>query len=198
MNYIERALEKSGALWRAQEEALKKGLVRSAHGMLPQEDAALPRQMPRTENGAAFGTAAAQSETDTAQTDRSTGAEAEWAQMPSDVPRGEAGQRTEMLRVRLLQRLLGTQGTTHAPAQQETDAADTRRAERFLHAAAAEDGTAWLTQMLHANDAAGLSAAQEADAPAVRETVRDMQDAETLSRGLERDARRYDGGFLLY
>ncbi|MDD5912861.1 MAG: hypothetical protein PUC62_01055 [Oscillospiraceae bacterium] len=51
---------------------------------------------------------------------------------------------------------------------------------------------------LHVGDISGLAAAGETGGAAVREVVREVQDAQALSRGLERDARRYDGGFLLY
>ena len=51
---------------------------------------------------------------------------------------------------------------------------------------------------LQVGDISGLAAAWETGGAAVREVVREVQDAQALSRGLERDARRYDGGFLLY
>ncbi len=51
---------------------------------------------------------------------------------------------------------------------------------------------------LQVGDISGLAAAGETGGAAVREVVREVQDAQALSRGLERDARRYDGGFLLY
>lgn len=50
---------------------------------------------------------------------------------------------------------------------------------------------------LRAN-AAGTSAAVRGEETPLRETARETDGTETFSRSLERDARRYDGGFLFY
>lgn len=65
-------------------------------------------------------------------------------------------------------------------------------------AAAGENAAAWLKQELARGDAPGLTTpARELDGPLpAREAG--TTESERLSNGLERDARRYDGGFLFY
>ena len=57
----------------------------------------------------------------------------------------------------------------------------------------------WLRQELGTNmtAAAGIAAAKERDA-FVLSQEREMRETEAFSQSLERDARRYDGGFLFY
>ena len=57
----------------------------------------------------------------------------------------------------------------------------------------------WLRQELGKNmtAAAGIAAAKERDA-FVLSQEREMRETEAFSQSLERDARRYDGGFLFY
>lgn len=59
-------------------------------------------------------------------------------------------------------------------------------------------GTAWLMKTLRGSEVAGLAAANARESVTVREIVREGLDTQALSGSLERDARRYDGGFLLY
>ena len=57
----------------------------------------------------------------------------------------------------------------------------------------------WLRQELGKNmtAAAGIAAAKERDAFTLSQE-REMRETEAFSQSLERDARRYDGGFLFY
>ena len=178
MNYLERSLERSGELWRAQEEALSRSLASAyVRASATEEDAAqdaasgAARQVPLPRGEAA---------------DESGGV--------GDAAGAERSE-TEAYRRRLAEKLLGgAGGDTGAPPLWRVQEEQAKTPAPF----AEENGAAWLARALQVGDISGLAAARETGGAAVREVVREVQDAQALSRGLERDARRYDGGFLLY
>ena len=187
MNYLERSLERSGELWRAQEEALSRSLASAyVRASATEEDAAqdaasgAARQVPLPRGEAAD--------------ESGEGAESDSAGGAGDAAGAERSE-TEAYRRRLAEKLFGgVGGDTGAPPLWRVQEEQAKTPARFAEG----NGAAWLARALQVGDISGLAAARETGGAAVREVVREVQDAQALSRGLERDARRYDGGFLLY
>ena len=179
MNYLEWVLLRGAALWREREKALRERLSR-----------------PAAKNVGAAGTngdaADAGEEAAPARTERRENA--------ADGETGSAA-------ARAMQRL---RGAPDAPSSAREEA-EGRAAPVGMtaHAAAPlweESAThgggsaaVWLRQELGKNmtAAAGIAAVRERDAFALSREL-EMRETEAFSQSLERDARRYDGGFLFY
>ena len=61
-----------------------------------------------------------------------------------------------------------------------------------------ESGARWLADELGRGTAEGIASARTRENEPVFAPVLETADLQTLSQSVERDARRYDGGFLLY
>ena len=86
-------------------------------------------------------------------------------------------------------------------ADAEKAAAEAGRAAGALRSGNAlkeESAAAWIAGELEKSTAAGASAAVRGEESYVRAAARESGGTETLALSLERDARRYDGGFLFY
>lgn len=86
-------------------------------------------------------------------------------------------------------------------ADAERAAAEAGRAAGALRSGNAlkeESAAAWIAGELEKSTAAGASAAVRGEESFVRAAARESGGTETLALSLERDARRYDGGFLFY
>lgn len=217
MNYIERALKKSDALWRAQEQTLR-GSPDPFY--LPpgtaQDKAPQSAQSDARDNAAGL---KADEEAETESLHNETPEAGDAAQeealrvqerMEEQAMRFERAVMSGEYRRRLTEKLLGN-ADERAPIQkiEGEQTASLRRAETERESSASgmqteqpprqeEGGVRYLVQMLRSAGVAGLFGAKETPGVTVSEIVREGLDAQTLSRGLERDARRYDGGFLLY
>lgn len=86
-------------------------------------------------------------------------------------------------------------------ADAEKAAAEAGRAAGALRSGNAlkeESAAAWIAGELEKSTAAGAAAAVWGEESFVRAAARESGGTETLALSLERDARRYDGGFLFY
>ena len=183
MNYIEWALQKGLELWREREETLKKRLSLVPEGTAQKKAA----EAQTSEEKAAVQSA-----------EMSGGAEA--AANAADDP-------TETAAVRLGQKLgLGTKQESEG-AERETafsadlmgTAAESVALLRAREAESTDDASGWMQKILSSDgrDGAGAAAAREKnDFSLARE--QEVRETESFSLSLERDARRYDGGFLFY
>ena len=179
MNYIEWVLLRGTELWREREKALRERLSRPAAKSIGAAE----------KNGDA---ADAGEEAAPVQSGR--------AESAADGETGSAA-------ARAMQKL---RGAPDAPSSAREEA-EGRAAPVGMtaHAAAPlweESAThgggsaaVWLRQELGKNmtAAAGIAAAKERDAFTLSQE-REMRETEAFSQSLERDARRYDGGFLFY
>ena len=179
MNYVEWALQRGLELWREREEASKERLSQSvavkSSGGTTEGDAAAER--------AGWKTSLPQAETVESVTDESAQGAME----------------------RLARKLGSGDGSgTFAKEAEEGRSAPvgmTARAaapSRGRNEENGESAAAWLWQEL-GKDARGgaLAAAKERDAFTLPQE-RELRETESFSQSLERDARRYDGGFLFY
>lgn len=178
MNYIEWVLLRGAELWREREKALRERLSRPAAKSIGAAE----------KNGDA---ADAGEEAAPARTERRENA--------ADGETGSAA-------ARAMQKLRGAPGALSsareeaegraAPVGMTAHAADPLWEESATHGGSA---AVWLRQELGKNmtAAAGIAAAKERDA-FVLSREREMRETEAFSQSLERDARRYDGGFLFY
>ena len=91
---------------------------------------------------------------------------------------------------RLAEKIFPTDGETAAEAVQRL--AEQERGIR------GENGTRWLAQELGRSTAEGVVPERRQEREAAFAPVCETADLQTLSQSVERDARRYDGGFLLY
>ena len=178
MNYIEWVLLRGTELWREREKALRERLSRPAAKSIGAAE----------KNGDA---ADAGEEAAPVQSGR--------AESAADGETGSAA-------ARAMQKL---RGAPDAPSSAREEA-EGRAAPVGMTARAAapsrgrneengESAAAWLRQELGKNmtAAAGIAAAKERDAFTLLQE-REMRETEAFSQSLERDARRYDGGFLFY
>ena len=181
MNYIEWALQRGAELWRAREEALKKRLSLVPEGMAQKK--AAEAQLSEEE-------AAAQN------AEMSGGAET--AAEAADDP-------VETAAVRLGQKLGATQEDDGSERETafSADLAGTAAANAALlrarKAESADNASDWIRKLLSADGRDGASAAAargKNDFSLAQE--QEVRETESLSLSLERDARRYDGGFLFY
>ena len=109
---------------------------------------------------------------------------------------------TELWRERektLRERLSRPAAKSIGAAEKNGDAADGGEEATPVQSGRAESAAVWLRQELGKNmtAAAGIAAAKERDAFTLSQE-REMRETEAFSQSLERDARRYDGGFLFY
>ena len=179
MNYIEWVLLRGAELWREREKALRERLSRPAAKSIGAAE----------KNGDA---ADAGEEAAPARTER-------W----ENAVDGETGSAA----ARVMQKLRGAPGApSSAREEAEGRAAPvgmTAHAAAPLWEESATHGggsaAVWLRQELGKNmtAAAGIAAAKERDAFTLSQE-REMRETEAFSQSLERDARRYDGGFLFY
>ncbi len=179
MNYVEWALQRGLELWREREEALKERLSQSV---------------------------AAKSGSGTAEEDDA----AERAGRETSLPQAETvesmvGESEESAMERLARKLGGEDGS--GAFVEETEEGRSAPVGMTARAAApsrgrneenGESAAAWLRQEL-GKDARGgaLAAAKERDVFTLPQE-RELRETESFSLSLERDARRYDGGFLFY
>ena len=178
MNYIEWALQRGAELWRAREEALKKRL-----SLVPEGTA----QKKAAEAQLSEEKAAAQD------AEMSGGAEtvAEAADDPVETAAVRLGQK---LGLGATQEDDGSERETAFSADLAGTAAANAALLRASEAESADNASNWIRKLLSADgrdgarEERGFALAQEQE---VRET-------ESFSLSLERDARRYDGGFLFY
>ena len=182
MNYIEWALQRGAELWRAREEALKKRLSLVPEGTAQKKAAE-----------AQF------SEEEAAAQDAEMSGGAETVAEAADDP-------VETAAVRLGQKL-GLGATQEEDgSERETafsaDLAGTAAANALLRAREAEsadNASDWIRKLLSADGRDGASAAAargKNDFSLAQE--QEVRETESFSLSLERDARRYDGGFLFY
>ena len=179
MSYLEWVLSRGAALWREREKALKERLSCPAEKTV----------------GTAAGrkNAAADEETDAARAENAKRAGRSAAENAARTAEKTAGQ---------------PDGRAGADADAWEEAAEhtitagmTARAAADLRAEDENRGgsaAVWLRQELGKNmTAAANAAAREADVFTLSQD-RETRETEAFSQSLERDARRYDGGFLFY
>ena len=184
MNYIEWALQRGAELWRAREEALKKRLSLVPEGTAQKKAAE-----------------AQLSEEKAAAQDAEMSGGAETVAEAADDP-------VEAAAVRLGQKLgLGATQEDDDGSERETafsaDLAGTAAANAALlrasEAESADNASDWIRKLLSADGRDGASAAAargKNDFSLAQE--QEVRETESFSLSLERDARRYDGGFLFY
>ena len=183
MNYIEWVLQRGLELWREREEALKKRL-----SLVPENAA----QKKATETQPSEEAAAAP------EAEMSGGAEA--AENAAAAP-------VETAAVRLGQKLgLGTKQESKGEESESAfsaglagAAAENAALLRAREAESADDASGWMQKILSADGREGASAAaarEKNDFSLAQE--QEVRETESFSLSLERDARRYDGGFLFY
>lgn len=184
MNYIEWALQRGAELCRAREEALKKRLSLVPEGTAQKKAAE-----------------AQLSEEKAAAQDAEMSGGAETVAEAADDP-------VETAAVRLGQKLgLGATQEDDDGSERETafsaDLAGTAAANAALlrasEAESADNASDWIRKLLSADGRDGASAAAargKNDFSLAQE--QEVRETESFSLSLERDARRYDGGFLFY
>ena len=179
MNYIEWALQRGAELWRAREEALKKRLSLVPEGTAQKK--AAEAQLSEEE-------AAAQD------AEMSGGAEtvAEAADDPVETAAVRLGQK---LGLGATQEDDGSERETAFSA----DLAGTAAANAAREAESADNASDWIRKLLSADgrDGASAAAAREKNDFSLAQE-QEVRETESFSLSLERDARRYDGGFLFY
>ena len=223
MSYIERVLERSDELWRAQENELSEKIDSVPLPSAAAEEKTTEDTAEDTARSAEQGNAAGQKQGEARKTDllcdempesddaAGKGTLQTGKVMTARMARSDkiAAAETEEYRRRLTEKLLG-EDADGLPRRAEERALRLHRAETAGALPASEvqteifaprkeeSGVSYLVQALQGVSVSGLAGAGQAGSVAVSEIVREGLDAQTLSRGLERDARRYDGGFLLY
>ena len=179
MNYIEWALQRGAELWRAREEALKKRLSLVPEGTAQKK--AAEAQLSEEE-------AAAQD------AEMSGGAEtvAEAADDPVETAAVRLGQK---LGLGATQEDDGSERETAFSA----DLASTAAANAARESESADNASDWIRKLLSADgrDGASAAAAREKNDFSLAQE-QEVRETESFSLSLERDARRYDGGFLFY
>ena len=180
MSYIEWVLSRGAALWRERERALKERLSCPAEKTV----------------GTAAGrkNAAADEETDAARAENAKRAGRSAAENAARTAEKTAGQ---------------PDGRAGADADAWEEAAECTIAAGMTARAAADlqaedenrggSAAVWLRQELGKDmtAAAGIATVRERDAFTLPQE-RELRETESFSQSLERDARRYDGGFLFY
>lgn len=179
MNYIEWVLQRGAELWRAREEALKKRLSLVPEGTTQKK--AAEAQLSEEE-------AAAQD------AEMSGGAEtvAEAADDPVETAAVRLGQK---LGLGATQEDDGSERETAFSA----DLASTAAANAARESESADNASDWIRKLLSADgrDGASAAAAREKNDFSLAQE-QEVRETESFSLSLERDARRYDGGFLFY
>ena len=183
MNYIEWALQRGLELWREREEALKKRLSLVPEGTAQKRAA---EAQPSEENAAAQ------------DAEMSSGVETATEAVTDPV---------ETAAVRLGQKLGLSAGQESEGSERETAfsvdlvgaAAENAALLRAREAESADNASGWMRKLLSADGREGASAAaarEKNDFSLAQE--QEVRETESFSLSLERDARRYDGGFLFY
>ena len=184
MNYIEWALQRGAELWRAREEALKKRL-----SLVPEGTA----QKKAAEAQLSEEKAAAQD------AEMSGGAEtvAEAADDPVETAAVRLGQKLGLSATQ--EDDDGSERETAFSADLAGTAAANAALLRASEAESADNASDWIRKLLSADGRDGASAAAargKNDFSLAQE--QEVRETESFSLSLERDARRYDGGFLFY
>ena len=168
MNYVEWVLTRGAALWREREERLKKQLSRSVAGE-------------RTDG-------------------KKDGAAAENAADGDANDAAEKRAETEM--ARLARRLTGREASAAAESAGALPVGMTARTAASAAPVYAEESgesaAVWLRQELGKEAPAAAAMAAKTERAALLPRERALRETEEFSQSLERDARRYDGGFLFY
>lgn len=73
-----------------------------------------------------------------------------------------------------------------------------RAMEAAKSSSSTEDGMRWLSDALKSGNTAGIIGTRTKEYAEELPPMRDSAELQALSQSVERDARRYDGGFLLY
>lgn len=181
MNYIEWALERSETLWSAWEETMKKRMAEAA------TRAARTNRM--TENGEASAREEKAEESGMAATADTAMVRNAYAQAADteETERTEGG---------------APEGMTARIRPTPEAAARNRETARYGAMRKTESGSAWIARSLMRDGTEGALAAAARERNegkrAIGTQAAETTDAEMLSLGLERDARRYDGGFTMY
>ena len=183
MNYIEWVLQRGAELWRAREETLKKRLSLVPEGTAQKK--AAEAQLSEEE-------AAAQD------AEMSGGAEtvAEAADDPVETAAVRLGQK---LGLGATQEDDGSERETAFSADLAGTAAANAALLRAREAESADNASDWIRKLLSADGRDGASAAAargKNDFSLAQE--QEVRETESFSLSLERDALRYDGGFLFY
>ena len=183
MNYMEWALQRGLELWRGREEALKKRLSLVPEGAAQKKEA---ETQPSAEK--------------TAAQDAEMSGGAETVAEAADDP-------VETAAVRLRQKLglgaaqedEGSESESVFSADLVGTAAENAALLRAREAESADDASGWMQKILSSDGREGASAAaarEKNDFSLAQE--QEVRETESFSLSLERDARRYDGGFLFY
>ena len=182
MNYVKWALQRGLELWREREEALKKRLSLVPEGTAQKSTAAQPSE----ENAAA------------PDAEMSGGAKntVEAAADPAETAAVRLGQK---LGQGAAQESEGSERETAFSVDLMGAAAENAALLRAKEAESADDASGWMQKLLSADGREGASAAaarEKNDFSLAQE--QEVRETESFSLSLERDARRYDGGFLFY
>ena len=180
MNYIEGVLQKGIELWREREETLKKRLSLVLEGAKEGKTG----NAPRTENEPATQDAQMRESGESAAPDDPTAAVIRLGRKLAPGTRQEDGE---------------TEETGVLSADPVSTAAERAALLRIKGAESADDASGWMQKFLSADGRGGASAAaarEKNDFSLARE--QEVRETESFSLSLERDARRYDGGFLFY
>lgn len=184
MNYIEWALQRGAELWRAREEALKKrlSLVPEGTAQKKAEEAQLSEEE-----------AAAQD------AEMSGGAETVAEAADDPVETAAVVRLGQKLGLGATQEDDGSERETAFSADLAGTAAANAALLRAREAESADNASDWIRKLLSADGRDGASAAAargKNDFSLAQE--QEVRETESFSLSLERDARRYDGGFLFY
>ena len=183
MNYIEWALQRGMELWREREEALKKRLSLVPEGAVQKKAAGAQP----SEEEAAVQDAEMRDGAETA---------AEAAADPAETAAVRLGQK---LGLGAAQKSEDAESESVFSAGLTGTAAESAALLRAREAERADDASGWMQKFLSADGREGASAAaarEKNDFSLAQE--QEVRETESFSLSLERDARRYDGGFLFY
>jgi len=182
LNYIEWALQRGAELWRAREEALKKRLSLVPEGTAQKKAAE-----------------AQLSEEEAAAQDAEMSGGAETVAEAADDPVETAVRLGQKLGLGATQEDDGSERETAFSADLASTAAANAALLRAREAESADNASDWIRKLLSADGRDGASAAAargKNDFSLAQE--QEVRETESFSLSLERDARRYDGGFLFY
>ena len=182
MNYIEWALQRGAELWHAREEALKKRLSLVPEGTAQKKAAE-----------------AQLSEEEAAAQDAEMSGGAETVAEAADDPVETAVRLGQKLGLGATQEDDGSEREMAFSADLAGTAAANAALLRASEAESADNASDWIRKLLSADGRDGASAAAargKNDFSLAQE--QEVRETESFSLSLERDARRYDGGFLFY
>ena len=181
MNYIEWVMQIGIELWREREETLKKRL-----SLVPESVA---RKSPADTSPSEEKTAAQETKM-SGGTENARDAETDSAETAARLGR--------KLALSVRQEDGGTGKMTEFPAD-TASAAERAVLSRAKNTESADNASGWMQKLLSTDGRDGASAAvtrEKNDFSLARE--QEVRETESFSLSLERDARRYDGGFLFY